>query len=63
MKDIYDRMRKDVNSLTIGAFTSRAYDGAVRRATHAGVSPLGASQFGKAHYAKALKLYAKLTSK
>ena len=62
MSDVYNNMRKDVKRLSLGAFTSRAYDNAVRRAKRAGLSREEASAIGRIHVAKASKLYATLTS-
>ena len=60
MDDVFVVMKRDVNNLTRGAFTSRAYDSAKRRMGRCGATPKAAGDFARLQLAKAREMWKKL---
>ena len=62
MDDVWQRMRKDVGSLSRGAFLSRAYDNARRRMKAAGRDDSACKRFAQSQLQEAASLWASLHS-
>lgn len=62
MQDVFDRLKRLKQSeITYGAYTSRAFDTAKRRAEQAGACREDALAFGRANFAIAADMYRKLS--
>ena len=63
MRDVFDKMKKDMKMLSQNAFTSRAYKNAKSRAARSKWSPEQCEQFARDNYKLALDLWHKSASK
>ena len=62
MQDVFDRLKRlKQGEITYGAYTSRAFDTAKRRAEQAGACREDALAFGRANFAIAADMYRKLS--
>ena len=63
MDDVWKKLKDEGKDLSVGAFTSRAYDRAVYRARSAGMTNEAAREFGRKMYAKASAMYTQMAGK